>query len=173
MAKVRLTIAAAFLAAMTVFATAGELSYESRGYGGPLYIGPNFHSNDSASPKRSRERRTYRRTRQREAQPSRDRTPEKTDTAKASPVKNDGQTENSSLSAPGKDETVETARNTSLNGEVDSENSTLSTLGKDEAVEVNTAERETKAKKEPETSKTVDCKKYFPTAGMTISVPCD
>ena len=37
-------LAAACLAVMTVRASAGEMSYEGRGYGGPLGVGPNFNS---------------------------------------------------------------------------------------------------------------------------------
>ena len=52
----------------------------------------------------------------------------------------------------------------------DNENSTISTasLDNDEPVET-----EVEAKDEPKTSSNVGCKKFFPTVGMTLTVPCE
>jgi hypothetical protein len=50
------------------------------------------------------------------------------------------------------------------------ENSTISTasLDNDETIET-----EVEAKDEPEISSNVGCKKFFPTVGMTLTVPCE
>lgn len=52
----------------------------------------------------------------------------------------------------------------------DIENSTISTasLDNDETIET-----EVEAKDEPEISSNVGCKKFFPTVGMTLTVPCE
>ena len=51
MSKTSLTLAAACLALMSVGASAQDnSSYESRGYGGPLDVGPNFHQGGQSGP---------------------------------------------------------------------------------------------------------------------------
>jgi len=62
------------------------------------------------------------------------------------------------------------AEKVELAGATDNENSTISTasLDDDEIVET-----EVEAKDEPKTSSNVGCKKFFPTVGMTLTVPCE
>ena len=49
--RTNIALAAALcLAGMTVAASAQGLSYESRGYGGPLYVGPNFQQGCQHAP---------------------------------------------------------------------------------------------------------------------------
>jgi hypothetical protein len=173
MVKARVAIAVALLAAMTVCAAAQGPSYESRGYGGPLYVGPNFQSGGQNSPpvygqgssskKQYRKRRVERATTERKAPAAK-----ATDTAKSSPKQSDVQSENSSIAGAaadthktGEESTAETTKTTNT---VENENSSISgaSLASD-----------TTAKDEPKAAQKVGCKKYFPTAGMTLSVPCD
>jgi hypothetical protein len=168
MAKLRLAIAAALLAAMSVLAAAQGPSYESRGYGGPLYIGPNFqHGGQNAPPvynskssrKHYKKRRTYR------AKSRKKRAAKQTETAKSSPEKTGVKSENSSISRAAKDAEEKAAAKTGDTAAVENENSSIS------AAELLTGA----ASKEdaPKVKKAVGCKKYFPTAGMTLSVPCN
>ncbi len=175
MAKATLAIAAALLVALTTLvpapAGAQSPSYESRGYGGPLYVGPNFqgggqHSTPTydrkPSSKRYKKKRTYRATKSRKTDTSK-----KTEQAKASPADESVKSENSSISraatggdAPGNDDTAT----------VQNENSSIA------AGEISTGSTPKKNASgiEPASaSRNVGCKKYFPTAGMTLSVPCD
>jgi len=179
MARAHLAIATAFLVAMTVFAAAQGPSYESRGYGGPLYVGPNFQAGGQHSPpvyspnsstrKHYRKRRVHRPTTAR-----RQRATEKTETAKSAPEESDVHSENSSLSRASSDtKKAAQQKTTESTTTIEDENSTISRA----AVETGTTSQEEKAasaaKDAPKASKTVGCKKYFPTAGMTLSVPCD
>jgi len=63
---------------------------------------------------------------------------------------------------------IETAKSAPV--EVDSENSTISTasVGKSDTEKVELAPAD-----EPKVSKAVSCKKFFPTVGMTLTVPCE
>jgi hypothetical protein len=169
MAKLRLAIAAAVLAAMSVLAAAQGPSYESRGYGGPLYVGPNFqhggqHSppvyNSKSSRKHHKRRRTYR------AKSHKKRTVKQTETAKGSPEKSGVKSENSSISRTAKDAEEKAAAKTDDTAAVKNENSSIS------AAELNTGAT-SKKEDAPRAQKKVGCKKYFPTAGMTLSVPCN
>ena len=54
--------------------------------------------------------------------------------------------------------------------EVESENSTISTASIDKS---ETAEVKQTPAKEPKVIKNVGCKKFFPTVGMTLTVPCE
>ena len=51
MLRIKTALAIGLILGLTsLTASAGELSYESRGYGGPLYIGPNFQQGGQHSP---------------------------------------------------------------------------------------------------------------------------
>ncbi len=157
MVRTRLAIATAMLVATTGLAAAQSPSYESRGYGGPLYVGPNFKSGGQSSPPvyspNSTSKKRYTKTRQRE-EPA----VKKTDTAESSEKKSDTNEENSSISraeansSPAKIETAKV---------VESENSTISRANADTD------------KDGAKTTQNLGCKKYFPTAAMTLSVPCE
>jgi hypothetical protein len=165
MAKLRLAIAAAALAAMSALAAAQGPSYESRGYGGPLYVGPNFqaggqHSPPVYEPKSSSKHYKKRRTRQ-ATKPRKEPATKEAATAKGSPEKSGASDENSSISRAAGQEKAESKPPVG----VETENSSIS------AAELSTG---TTAKEPPpEVRKSVGCKKYFPTAGMTLSVPCE
>ncbi len=172
MVKARVAIAVALLAAMTVCAAAQGPSYESRGYGGPLYVGPNFQSGGQNSPpvygQGSSSKKHYRKKRVERATKER-KTPAvkatDTDTAKSSPEQSDVQNENSGISQATADTPKTGEKRTSENTEtVENENSSISGASLASG---------TTAKDEPKAPQKVGCKKYFPTAGMTLSVPCD
>ncbi len=59
--------------------------------------------------------------------------------------------------------------------ETKDENSAISaaSVQTNETVVENTVETETKRKDKPRTTKNVDCKKFFPSVGMTLSVTCE
>lgn len=172
MAKLRLAIAAAGLAAMSVLAAAQGPSYESRGYGGPLYVGPDFqhggqHSapiyEPNASKKRHKKRRTYRAKRSNKKRATRQTETAKSAPEKDAPEKGGVKSENSSISRAadgqaGSSDKVDTAT-------IHNENSSIS------AAEIDTGATSKKAA--PKIKKNVGCKKYFPTAGVTLSVPCE
>ncbi len=65
---------------------------------------------------------------------------------------------------------VETAKTAPVALDVKSENSTISTasIDRNDAVEADAAPAD-----EPKVSKAVGCKKFFPTVGMTLTVPCE
>jgi hypothetical protein len=148
MLKVVFAIGAGWLAVLTGVALAGP-SYESRGYGGPLYVGPDFHKGGQHETptygKRTyKKKKTYKKTRSYQAKkPSKAKAAKKVgDTgataATAASVTDDPTNQNSSIAGV-------TAATTATAGEVQ------------------------KAK----ASGPVDCKKYFPAAGITATVDCD
>jgi hypothetical protein len=122
----------------------GGPSYESRSYGGPLYIGPNFHQGGQysapiyGSPSyRAPSSGEYRRQRS------------VTRTREATTHKNDKVSE----PTPALTKTATT------------ENSSIAVLATREDA------KDTKA--EAADSSPVNCRKYFPNVGLTVSVPCD
>ncbi len=179
MAKAAFALATVLLAATTAIAVA-EPSYESRGYGGPLGVGPNFHSSESySSPERSKPKRVYK---ERSSEPKRrSRAVDTDDTPKSAPVKKEAEnqkaaeTENSSIagatSNSAKTVAIETPAPGKVKAGVEKENSTIARASLDDGK--TTSATETKPAETPKTSQNVGCKKYFPTAGMTLSVPCE
>jgi hypothetical protein len=172
MARLSLAIATASLAAMTIVAAAQGPSYESRGYGGPLYVGPNFQGGGQHSPPiyggSSSSKKHYKKKRVHQATKPRKEQAKETDTAKSapktSPASTEVETENSSISQAGGNPQKtgdEKSVDTAGTGIV-TENSTISR-----------ASLETVTTSEPKAKQNVGCKKYFPTAGMTLTVPCD
>ena len=115
-------------------------------------------------------------TDERKSRPAKNRTVEsetvdkKVETAKTAPVETQAENENSTVStASGKSETVvkkvdaaKTAPDKTL---TENEHSTISTANL-----VKAAETPIEAAK---VDQNVGCKKFFPTVGMTLSVPCE
>lgn len=185
MLRKRLVLAAVCLALTPACASAGGLSFESRGYGGPLYIGPNFQQGGQHStptydkPSYRQERYTPPRekvTRERRARPA-----QPVDTAKTAPVekpeeksiaKKAADNENSTIAAtaPAKDKPVDTAESATETPEAkkgpDRENSTIAGKSSDEAkpAKTNTASTE---------PKNLNCTRFVAAVSKTISVPCD
>jgi hypothetical protein len=177
--------------------------YEERGYGGPLYVGPNFHeggqythpiygsgayhapsSSEYRAPSVSEYRGT---TRQRSVTRSSDDTREATHRSvrddKPSETKTKtANTENSSIAVVRLDTTEPVAKpkddkaiemKPAGTRQATTENSSIAGLAKrtDTAEVVPKLSAEAKPKVEADIA--VNCKKYFPTVGLTISVPCD
>jgi hypothetical protein len=65
---------------------------------------------------------------------------------------------------------VETAKTAPVDLDVKSENSTISTASVDKSETVASKDAPTD---EPKVSKAIGCKKFFPTVGMTLTVPCE
>ena len=175
MVRLSLAIAAASLTAMTIVAAAQGPSYESRGYGGPLYVGPNFQGGGQHSPPiydgSSSSKKPYKKKRVYQATKPRKEQAKETDTAKSapksSPTDTEVETENSSISQAGGEPQKtgdEKPVDTAETGIV-TENSTISHTSLETATTSDAAE--------PKAKQNVSCKKYFPAAGMTLTVPCD
>jgi hypothetical protein len=171
MAKTSLGIAVAFLAAMTTVATAQGPSQESRGYGGPLYVGPNFKSGEQHGPPvyglkssstHHKKKRTYQATHSRKARTT-------AGTAKRALEKSGVESENSSIAraSSGADATPG-AKADVVTPDVKNENSSISRA----TLETGSTSKESAAEDASKTTKNIGCKNYFPTAGMTLSVPC-
>ena len=168
MAKAILSFAIAAFAAMTVFATAAEACISCE------YV-PEVAKSPAKSynAKRYKKKRINRAARQRKARPAKKRTvksktdTKKVETAKTAPTKTQTKNENSTITTK-----VETDKSAPIKTGTGNENSSISTasLGKDETIEAKT---ETNAKDEPKVTKNVGCKKFFPTVGLTLTVPCD
>jgi hypothetical protein len=142
--------AALCLATATMPTSAQGPSYESRGYGGPLYVGPNFQQGGQHAPpvygqgRSTSERAATRRERN-----------AKTHKAPS--------TREAEKPSPSKAESADAAKSAS-DKKADSENSTISsaTLHSDAGGSART-----------DTSAPVTCKRYIAAVGQTISVPCD
>ncbi len=144
MTRTILAIATAFLAVMTVFASAADAGFKVRlGFGGPLPAFTAHGPSKSYGQKRYSKKRSYRA--KRKARTAKKRIVKRKPTAK----------------------TVETAP---IKTDAENENSTISTasLDKNEAIET-----EAIVKDEPKATRKVGCKKFFPTVGMTLTVPCE
>ena len=146
MTRTILAIATAFLAVMTVFASAADAGFKVRlGFGGPLPAFTAHGPSKSYGKKRYSKKRSYRAAKKRKAR-----------TAKKRIVK--------------RKTTVETAKTAPIKTDAENENSTISTASLDKN---ETIETEVTAKDEPKVSSNVGCKKFFPTVGMTLTVPCE
>jgi hypothetical protein len=181
-------------------------SYEGRGYGGPLYVGPNFQHGGQWSPpvygsgSREPSHRTERyRAPQRldRVQRKRNSDDEDVKTAKKTPAAKESQdakatNENSSIvsTASDKDKAASTTTPATDSPKADAkkthtakadsansrnENSTIAgrvastPTAKSESVKAEVTKADTdRSAKTPAT-----CKRYFPTVGQTITVPCD
>ncbi len=154
MNKSLIALATALIAATTMFASAAQAGFGIRlGFGGPL---PSFvaHGNDygggsSTSKYRKRE---YRAARRQEKAPVRV-------TKKAAETTTIAKADDKPAVAPAL-------------SKAESENSSISLASAD--VVAKTTEPKTVASVSEDTSsKSLDCKKFFPSVGMTLSVPCE
>lgn len=167
------------LALTIASASAQGPSYESRGYGGPLYVGPNFQQGGQWSPpiygSGSRERsysterhRAPQRIERVQRKPRSDDENVKTAKSAPEPSKDKAQNENSGI--------VSIASNKDKVAPV-------TEFAKSDATKTDTAKTDTaKSRSENSTIASVastptktpaPCKRYFPTVGLTITVPCD
>lgn len=181
MIRTILAIATAPLAAMTLFASAAEACISCEYV--PEVARSSSTSHESKTYARSR---AYKAAEERRARTSKKRyvktddgsskagkaektekATKKVETAKAAPV--EAQTEHSSM-AGSDTKKVESATTAPETSGQQTENSTISTaaVGKSEP-----ADAKQSASEEPQVSTNVGCKKFFPTVGMTLSVPCE
>jgi hypothetical protein len=159
MNKSLLAIATAILAATTLFASAAEAGFKVRlGFGGPL---PSFtaHGNSGGyhKPRRKRSHIVRRKAK------SKVHVTKKTSTSKSSDV---AKVEDKPEEKP--------AQKAAVN-----ENSSISTAALpkaeetiDETAKATTETTETATAAAPDATKKLDCKKFFPSVGMTLTVPC-
>ena len=149
MTRTILAIATAFLAVMTVFASAADAGFGVRlGFGGPLPAFTAHGPSKSYGQKRYTNKRSYRAAKKRKSRAAKKRIVKRKTTAKK----------------------VETAKTAPIKTDAENENSTISTASLDKN---ETIETEVTAKDEPKVSRNVGCKKFFPTVGMTLTVPCE
>jgi len=147
MTRTILTIAATLLAAVTVFASAAEACISCEHV--PVVVRGSTTSH-TATPFFYTKMRFYTAAKKRKARPAKKRIvkrkiiTERVKTAKTAPIETETKPEN--------------------------ENSTISTtsLDTDEIVKP-----KAKPKAEPKVNKNVGCKKFFPSVGMTLTVPCE
>jgi hypothetical protein len=183
MTRTIVAIAAAPLAAMTLFASAAEACISCEYV--PEVVRNSNSSNDTKSYSKSYSKsRSYIAVEQRRARTAKKRVvkgddgPKKVETARrsktAKPAAVDTQAENENSTfagveaGSGKVETTKTAQTPPKTGAV-SEHSTISTAtsGRSETADANPTTEEA-----PKVSN-VGCKKFFPTVGLTLSVPCE
>jgi hypothetical protein len=177
-----------------------EPTYEGRGYGGPLGVGPNFQQGGQWGPP------IYGAGREHSSTTERYREPQRTDR-----VQRKRTTDDDDVKTAKKTPAPEESKEASKDAKAQSENSSIVTIGSDhEKTTPVTEQRKTdlaksdKSKSSNENStiasvassatanadpvkgqlsKTVDkdasgktvatCKRYFPTVGQTITVPCN
>jgi hypothetical protein len=162
-------------------ASAGELSYESRGYGGPLYIGPNFQQGGQHSPPtygsgssssgyhaRSREEREERAPRHVAKKKS---TSHETVTEKTAPAEK-------SVPAEAKPAVTKAAEKTDTDKAApktaDTENSSITTAARTDTAEFTGAtESKPATDSEAAPSTPTGCKRFVAAVGAIITVPCD
>lgn len=171
------------LALTTVSASAGALSFESRGYGGPLYVGPNFqgggqHSPPSYGPKSSsQERATTKRERStaksRKAPATREANTEKASPAAEAASIEKPESENSTISSASAptnnaEKSSLAAKLSSIDKTAQSENSTITSA----SLQTDKTNAEPSPKAEASASPAT-CKRFIAAAGQTVTVPCD
>jgi hypothetical protein len=181
MRKSLVALFAALIAAATMFASTAEAGFKIRlGFGGPL---PHFHAHGNGGyAKRLHHRKRYvaRRAAKQKAVVARKSKPSPTKVAKQVSKPEDVAT------APAEEVVEEEAEVIA-----DSENSSITTAALEPApeaaapVEVKAeaaapapaapveVKAEAKAKTEPKRTSKLDCKKFFPSVGMTLTVPCE
>jgi hypothetical protein len=196
MSRTRFAIAAASLALMSAGASA-QVSYESRGYGGPLGIGPNFQQGGQHAPPvyGSGQERSYSTERyhapQRLDRVQRKRSNDDDDvkTAKKTPAAKESQeakatNENSSivsiasdkdkaLPAPAVTEQKKTDVAKSDKSKSSNENSAIASVASSATAKADPVKAEVTKADTDGSGKPTGCKRYFPTVGQTVTVPCD
>jgi hypothetical protein len=196
MSKTSLTLAAACLALMSVGASAQDSSsYESRGYGGPLGVGPNFHQGGQSAPPvyGSGQERSYSTERYRAPQRldrverKRNDADDDVKTAKKTTAPKESeeakaQNENSSIvsiaSDTGKTVPITEQKKTDVaksdKSKSSNENSAIASVASSATAKADPVKAQvTKADTDGGAKTTATCKRYFPTVGQTITVPCD
>ena len=199
MLKIRLAVAALCFALVPAAASA-QVSYESRGYGGPLGIGPNFQQGGQHAPpvygsgqERSNSVERYRAPQHIDrVQRKRNTDDDDVKTAKKTPAPEESkeaskeakaQSENSSIVTIGSDHDKTTPvteqRKTDLaksdKSKSSNENSTIASVASSATANADPVKGQlSKTVDKDASGKTVaTCKRYFPTVGQTITVPCD
>ena len=149
MIGIRLGIVASFFAIAVFAAQAESPSYESRGYGGPLYVGPDFKSG-KPSAESLRKKPVQRATRKRApvAKAPIAKTVEPAEDAAAA----DAVSENSSIAGAPPD-----AGTTAVDGTASKAVQKTGEASGDAA----------------QADRKLGCVKYLPAAGITASVPCE
>jgi hypothetical protein len=173
-----------------------EPTYEGRGYGGPLGVGPNFQQGGQWGPPIYGAGREHSSTTERYREPQRaDRAQRRRNaddddvkTAKKTPAPEESkeakaQSENSSIVTIGSDQNKTTPvteqKKTDLAKSDDSksskENSTIASVASSATANADPVKGQlSKTVDKDASGKTVaTCKRYFPTVGQTITVPCD
>jgi hypothetical protein len=189
MSKTRLALAASALVLTSVAALAQDApSYESRGYGGPLYIGPNFHQGGQMSPptydgSRSVERyrapqRLDRVERMRNNNDDDVKAAKKTEPSKESAESKEAkaESENSSIVSMGADadkKPADTPKTDTAKADSGSENSTIASVASSATAKADPVKAAVTKADTDGSGKPTGCKRYFPTVGQTLSVPCD
>jgi hypothetical protein len=186
-----------FVALTTATALAQEEpTYEGRGYGGPLGVGPNFQHGGQWGPPIYGAGREHSSTTERysapqhidRAQRKRNTDDDDVKTAKKTPAPKESkeaksQSENSSIVTVGSDhdkttpvtEQKKTDVAKSDTSKSSNENSTIATVVSSTTANADPVKGQLSKRVDTDASgKTVaTCKRYFPTVGQTITVPCD
>jgi hypothetical protein len=170
-----------FVTLTTTTAVAQEQpTYEGRGYGGPLGVGPNFQQGGQWGPPvygqgQSHGVERYSAPQHVDRVQRKRNTDDDVKTAKKTPAPQESkeaskeakaQSENSSIVTIGSD----TDKSTSSN-----ENSTIASVASSATANADPVKGQLSKRVDSDASgKTVaTCKRYFPTVGQTITVPCD
>jgi hypothetical protein len=174
-----------FVALTTTGALAQEEpTYEGRGYGGPLGVGPNFQHGGQWGPPiyDGSGAREHSSTRERYHAPERSehvrqrrnddddvKTAKKTQEPKEAKAEN----ENSSIVTIGPEKKTDVAKSDS--SKTSNENSTIASVASSTTANADPIKGQLRKKFDTDaTGNTVEtCKRYFPTVGQTITVPCD
>ena len=159
MTRTILAIATAFLAVMTVFASAAEACISCEHV--PVVV-RGSQTSDTAT--RYKKKRIYRAAKKRKARVAKKRKARVAKKRKARPAKK------RIVKRKTIAKKVKTAKTAPIKTETDNENSTISTASLDKSEIIDTEETPTD---EPKVSRYVGCKKFFPTVGMTLTVPCE
>jgi hypothetical protein len=184
-----------FVALTTAAALAQEQpTYEGRGYGGPLGVGPNFQQGGQWGPPvygqgQSKSVERYRAPQHIDrVQRNRNTDDDNVKTAKKTPAPEQSkeaksQSENSSIVTIGPDQDKTTPvteqKKTDLaksdNSKSSNENSTIASVALSATANADPVKGQLSKRVDTDASgKTVaTCKRYFPTVGQTITVPCD
>jgi hypothetical protein len=158
--KPLVAIATAVLAATTMLSSAAEAGFGIRiGFGGGLPPYMTDYNRQSAYEHRSARKRAYRAARQEKAPLKVTKKAAKVESIAKADTTEPAETENSSIAAA---------------QPAEKENSSISVLeteaSKAAAEPVKTAEA---TPSEPQKTQAIDCKKFFASVGMTLTVPCE
>lgn len=161
MTRTLLATIAAFLAVTTLFASAADAGYcGGRGYGGPCAVGPSF----GASTKSYRAKRYYARAIAKAKAKARARA------IAAAQAKARAKARARIVAAAKAKAKARAAAKVAAEQRLDDEDLTISTAALNASEIIDTVET---APEEPKLRTNVGCKKFFPTIGMTLSVPCE